>query len=48
MRANRRADGALLEPRPGDVSLDTGLLRGMFSGLVIPGIEEALSSEEKD
>ena len=48
VRANRRGDGALLEPRPGDVSLDTGLLRGMFSGLVIPGIEEALSSEEKD
>jgi dTDP-4-dehydrorhamnose reductase len=48
VRANRRGDGALLEPRPGDVSLDTGLLRGLFSDLEIPGIEGALSPDERD
>jgi dTDP-4-dehydrorhamnose reductase len=44
VRANRRADLALPEPRPADVSLDTSRLASAFPDLKRPTIEEALRS----
>jgi dTDP-4-dehydrorhamnose reductase len=44
VRANRRADLALPEPRPADVSLDTSKLAAAFPDLKRPTIEEALRS----
>jgi dTDP-4-dehydrorhamnose reductase len=43
LRANRRGDVPVLEPRPADVSLDTSLLRAMLPDLVLPTIEQALA-----
>jgi dTDP-4-dehydrorhamnose reductase len=42
VRANHRSDLPGLEGRPGDVSLDTALLRAVLPDLVIPSVEEAL------
>jgi dTDP-4-dehydrorhamnose reductase len=42
VRANRRSDVALPEPRPADVSLDTTKLASVFPDLERPTIEEAL------
>ena len=42
VRANRRADVRLPEPRPADVSLDTSHLAAMLPGIERPTIEEAL------
>jgi dTDP-4-dehydrorhamnose reductase len=42
IRANRRADVALPEPRPADVSLDTSKLASRFPDLRRPTVEEAL------
>jgi dTDP-4-dehydrorhamnose reductase len=44
IRPNRRADVALPEPRPADVSLDTSKLATAFPDLKRPTIEEALRS----
>jgi dTDP-4-dehydrorhamnose reductase len=44
VRANRRADAALPEPRPADVSLDTTRLAGLLPGLTRPTIEQAVSA----
>ncbi|MDB5351869.1 MAG: dTDP-4-dehydrorhamnose reductase [Planctomycetota bacterium] len=42
--ANRRADAPGPEPRPADVSLDTGKLSAQFTDLIRPSIEEAVAS----
>lgn len=46
VRANRRADAPLAEPRPADVSLGTDRWRTLFPGQPWPTIEEALAGEE--
>jgi dTDP-4-dehydrorhamnose reductase len=43
VRANRRGDVALAEPRPADVSLATERLAGLFPDLRRPTIEQALT-----
>ena len=43
VRANRRADVAMAEPRPADVSLDTTKFAALFPDLERPTIEEAVS-----
>lgn len=42
VRANRRADVRLPEPRPADVSLDTSRLAALLPGIGRPTVEEAL------
>jgi dTDP-4-dehydrorhamnose reductase len=42
--ANRRADVAMPEPRPADVSLDTTRLASAFPDLARPSVEEALAA----
>ncbi len=42
VRANRRQDAALAEPRPADVSLDCRLLESLLPALERPSIEAAL------
>jgi dTDP-4-dehydrorhamnose reductase len=42
VRANRRSDVALAEPRPADVSLDTARLAALLPGIERPTVEEAL------
>lgn len=42
VQANRRDDVVLAEPRPGDVSLDTGRLRSLLPDLVRPSVEESI------
>jgi len=42
VRANRRADVRLPEPRPADASLDTSRLASVLPGIVRPTVEEAL------
>ena len=42
VRANRRSDVVMEEPRPADVSLDTSRLASWLPDLVRPMIEEAL------
>lgn len=44
VRANRRQDANLAEPRPADVSLDTSRLASLCPDLERPSIEEALQS----
>jgi dTDP-4-dehydrorhamnose reductase len=44
IRANRRGDVPLTEPRPADVSLDTSRLWRHFPDLKCPGVEAALGS----
>jgi len=44
VRANRRADVPVAEPRPVDVSLDTSRLLHLFPDLEFPGVEDALDS----
>ncbi len=43
VRANRQADAPLTEPRPADVSLDTGRLASLLPDLARPPIEEAVT-----
>ena len=42
VRANRRQDAGLAEPRPADVSLDTSRLASLLPDLDRPSIETAL------
>jgi len=44
VRANRREDATLNEPRPADVSLNTELLDALLPDLDRPPIEEALKA----
>lgn len=44
VRANRRADAPLAEPRPADLSLDTTRLAALLPGLHRPTIEAALTA----
>ncbi len=44
VRANRRADMIAAEPRPADVSLDSGKLVAAFPDLIRPTIEAAIAS----
>jgi len=44
VRALRRADVPMAEPRPADVSLDTSRLLHLFPDLEFPGVEDALAS----
>ena len=43
VRANRLADAPGPEPRPADVSLDTGRLAALLPDLARPSIEEAVA-----
>ena len=45
VRANRRIDAELTEPRPADVSLDTTRWRRRFPDLIWPTVEDALRGE---
>ncbi len=42
VRANRRTDAILPEPRPADVSLDTSRLAALLPGINRPTVEEAI------
>ncbi len=44
VRANRRTDVTLPEPRPADVSLDTSRLAALLPGIERPGVEDAIQS----
>jgi dTDP-4-dehydrorhamnose reductase len=43
VRANRRSDVPLAEPRPADLSLDTSRLQHILPDIEIPGVEAALA-----